>query len=53
MCQWVAVDDAPEMAQVLDAKRENVGQIIEKRADPQDTSDCSFTNTFSGIVVCG
>ena len=30
MCQWVAVEDALEMAWVLDAKRENVEQIIKE-----------------------
>ena len=28
--QWVAVEDAPEMAQLLDAKQESVEQIIEE-----------------------
>ena len=28
--QWVAVEDAPEMAQVLDAKRSNIERIIEE-----------------------
>ena len=30
MCQQVAVEDAPEMAQLLDAKMESVEQIIEE-----------------------
>ena len=30
MCQWVAVDDAPEMAWVLDAKRRSMEQNIEE-----------------------
>ena len=30
MCQWVAVENSPEMAHVLDAKRGNVEHIIEK-----------------------
>ena len=30
MCQWVAVEDAPEMARLLDAKMHNVEQIIEE-----------------------
>ena len=30
MCQWVAAEDAPEMAQLLDAERESVEQIIEE-----------------------
>ena len=30
MCQWVAVEDAPEMAWVLDAERQSVEQIIEE-----------------------
>ena len=32
MCQWVAAEDAPEMAELLDAKHENMQQIIEKQA---------------------
>ena len=30
MCQWVAAEDALEMAHILDAKRENVKWIIEE-----------------------
>ena len=30
MCQWVAVEDAPEMARLLDAKMHSVEQIIEE-----------------------
>ena len=30
MCQWVAAEDAPEMARLLDAKMHSVEQIIEK-----------------------
>ena len=30
MHQWVAVEDAPEMAQVLDAKMQSVEQLIEE-----------------------
>ena len=30
MCQWVVVEDAPEMAWVLDAERQSMEQIIEK-----------------------
>ena len=30
MCQWVMAEDAPEMAQVLDAEHESVEQIIEE-----------------------
>ena len=30
MCQWVAVEDAPEMAQLLDTERESMEQIIEE-----------------------
>ena len=30
MYQWVAAEDAPEMAWLLDAKQEGVEQIIEK-----------------------
>ena len=31
MCQWVAVDYALEMAQVLDAERQSMEQIIEEK----------------------
>ena len=30
MHQWVAVEDAPEMAWVFDAQRRSIGQIIEE-----------------------
>ena len=30
MHQWVAVEDAPEMAQLLDAKMQSMEQIIEE-----------------------
>ena len=30
MCQWVAADDAPEMAWVLGAERETMVQLIEE-----------------------
>ena len=30
MCQWVAAEDALEMAQLLDAKMQSVEQIIEE-----------------------
>ena len=30
MCQWVAAEDAPEMAQLLDAEMQNIEQIIEE-----------------------
>ena len=30
MCQWLAAEDAPEMAQVLDAEMHSVEQIIEE-----------------------
>ena len=30
MCQWMAAEDAPEMARVLDAKCGSVEQIIEE-----------------------
>ena len=30
MCQWVAAEDAPEMARLLDAKMHSVEQIIEE-----------------------
>ena len=30
MHQWVAAEDAPEMAQLLDAKMQSVEQIIEE-----------------------
>ena len=30
MCQWIPAEDAPEMAQVLDAKRRSIEQIIEE-----------------------
>ena len=30
MCQWVAVEDALEMAQLLDAKCESMEQFIEE-----------------------
>ena len=30
MCQWVAVEDAPEMARLLDAEMQSVEQIIEE-----------------------
>ena len=30
MCQWVAAEDAPEMAQLLDAEMQSVEQIIEE-----------------------
>ena len=30
MCQWVAAEDAPEMARLLDAKMQSVEQIIEE-----------------------
>ena len=42
MNQWVAVEDAPEMAQLLDAKMHSVEQIIEE--EPQGASGCSVTN---------
>ena len=31
MCQWVAAEDAPEMAQLLDAELQSMEQIIEKQ----------------------
>ena len=31
MCQWVAVEDALKMAQLLDAKMHSVEQIIEEK----------------------
>ena len=31
MCQWVAVEDAPEMARLLDAEMHSVEQIIEEK----------------------
>ena len=31
MCQWVAAEDAPEMARLLDAKMQSVEQIIEEK----------------------
>ena len=30
MCQWVAAEDTPEMAQLLDAEMQSVEQIIEE-----------------------
>ena len=30
MCQWVAAEDAPEMARLLDAEMQSVEQIIEE-----------------------
>ena len=33
MFQWVAAEDAPEMAHVLDAERETVEQSIEEEQD--------------------
>ena len=30
MCQWVTAEDAPDMAQLLDAKMQSMEQIIEE-----------------------
>ena len=44
MCQWVAAEDAPEMAQLLDAKMHSVEQIIEEEQATRVQSGCSLTN---------
>ena len=45
MCQWVAVEDALEMVQLLDAEMQSMEQIIEEeQAHRAGTSGCSLTN---------
>ena len=44
MHQWVAVEDAPEMARLLDAEMHSVGADYRRGAGPQGASGSSLTN---------
>ena len=47
MHQWVAMEDAPEMTQHFDSKRE-CGANCRGGAGPQDASGCSLTDAAPG-----
>ena len=52
MCQWVATEDAPEMARLLDAEMQSVEQIIEEeqahRAQVAALTDAAPSNGEGG-----